>query len=190
MLLMNDIIREGNQILRNKSVDVPLPLSPEHKELIENMIDYIFNSIDPELSEKYQLRPAVGLAAPQVGHNIKMLVIYCYDENGKEHFYPMINPKVISYSEELTYLDSGEGCLSVDREVQGYIHRHKRITVETYLYEEGNLVKVRIRFRGYLAVVFQHEFDHLNGVLFVDHVNPNDPFFVPDNSTPVKFKGE
>ena len=57
------------------------------------MIDYIFNSIDPEISEKYNLRPAVGLAAPQVGHNIKMLVIYCFDEVGKEHFYPMINLK-------------------------------------------------------------------------------------------------
>lgn len=190
MFTMDNIIREGNTILRNKSVDVPLPLSNEHKELIENMIDYIFNSIDPEISTKYNLRPAVGLAAPQVGHNIKMLVIYCYDEVGREHFYPMINPKVISYSEELTYLDSGEGCLSVDRETKGYVHRHKRITVETYLYNNGELVKVRIRFRGYVAIVFQHEFDHLNGVLFVDHINNQDPFYVPKNSTPVVFKGE
>ena len=100
----------------------------------------------------------------------------------------MINPKIISYSEELTYLDSGEGCLSVDRETHGYVHRHKRITVETYLYDEGELIKVRLRLKGYVAVVFQHEFDHLNGILFVDRIDKDEPFKIPDNSTPVKFK--
>ena len=188
MITMKDIVREGHSALREKSVDVELPLSLENKQHIEDMIDYIFNSIDPEISKKYNLRPAVGLAAPQIGLNLKMLVIFCYDESGKEHFYPMINPKVISYSEELTYLDTGEGCLSVDRETHGYVHRHKRISVETYLYDEGELIKVNLRLKGYVAVVFQHEFDHLNGKLFVDHINTIDPYHIPENSTPIKFK--
>lgn len=188
MLTMDNIIREGNPLLYKLSVEVSLPLSDEDKKTIEEMIEYIFNSINPKIAQKYHLRPAVGLAAPQVGKNLKMLVMYCFDESGNEHFYPMINPKIVSYSEELTYLDSGEGCLSVDREVNGYVHRPKRISVETYLYDKGKLVKVKLRLHGYPAVVFSHEYDHLNGVLFVDHINKENPFYVPKNSTPIVFK--
>lgn len=190
MITMENILREPHELLRKKSTDVLLPLTEETKTIIEDMIDYIFNSIDPEISKKYKLRPAVGLAAPQIGVNQKMLVIYCYDEQGNEHFYPMINPKILSYSEELTYLDTGEGCLSVDKEAKGYVHRHKRISVETYIYDEGELIKVKLRLKGYVSIVFQHEFDHLNGILFIDKINKEDPFFVPANSTPVKFKNE
>lgn len=190
MLTMDNIIREGNELLRKKSEEVKIPLSDENKKIIEEMIDYIFNSIDPEISKKHNLRPAVGLAAPQIGVNLKMLVIYCFDESGNEHFYPMINPKILSYSEEMTYLDCGEGCLSVDRETHGYVHRHKRISVETYLYDEGELIKVKLRLKGYVSVVFQHEYDHLNGILFVDRINKDEPYKVLENSTPVKFKKE
>ena len=66
-----------------------------------------------------------------------MLVILTDDEAGNLHFYPMINPKLVSYSEEKTYLEGGEGCLSVDREVKGLVHRAKRVTVDTYLYNDG-----------------------------------------------------
>ena len=187
MLTMKDIIVEGNELLRKKCEPVELPLSKEDEDTINEMIDYIFNSIDEEISKKYNLRPAVGIAAPQIGINKKMLVIYSYDEYGNEHFYPMINPKLISYSDELTYLDGGEGCLSVEREAKGYIHRSKRVTVDTYLYYEGKLKKVTLRLKGYLAIIFQHEYDHLNGVLFVDHINKENPFYVPENSTPVDF---
>ena len=85
-------------------------------------------------------------------------------------------------------MDCGEGCLSVDREVEGYVHRPKRVSVETYLYNKGKLVKVKLRLHGYPAVVFSHEYDHLNGVLFVDHINKDNPFYVPKNSTPIVFK--
>ena len=187
MITMDCIIREGNSILKEKCHDVTLPLSNEDIEQMESMIDYIFNSIDDEISKKYKLRPAVGLAAPQIGKTNKMLVIYCFDEDGNEHFYPMINPKLISYSEEMTYLDSGEGCLSVDREVKGYIHRAKRVTVETYLYLDNKLVFKKLRLKGYVSIVFQHEYDHLNGILFVDRIDKENPFKVPSNSTPVVF---
>ena len=65
MLLMDDIIREGNPTLKEKSQNVSLPLSEEDEHIINLMIDYIFNSIDDEISEKYKLRPAVGLAENQ-----------------------------------------------------------------------------------------------------------------------------
>lgn len=190
MITMKDIIIEGNPLLREKCELVKIPMSEEDKKTMEEMTDYIFNSIDEEISKKYDLRPAVGIAAPQIGINKKMLVIYSYDEKGNEHFYPMVNPKLVSYSDELTYLEGGEGCLSVTRETKGYIHRSKRVTVDTYLYYEGKLKKVTLRLKGYLAIIFQHEFDHLNGVLFVDHINKENPFYVPSNSSPVVFKGE
>lgn len=188
MYTMKDIIREGNPILKKKSTEVTIPLSNEDEQTIKDMIDYIFNSIDPEISKKYHLRPAVGIAGAQVGVNKKMLVIYCFDESGNEHFYPMINPRILSYSEELTFLEGGEGCLSVDREVQGLIHRPRKVSLETYLYDEGKLTKVKLRLIGYVAVVFQHEFDHLNGILFVDRINQEDPFYIPENSKPIVFK--
>ena len=190
MLTMKDIIKEGNPILKVKSVDVVLPLSEEDENTLKSMIEYIFNSINPEIAEKYKLRPAVGIAAPQVGKNIKMLVMYCTDEYGNEHYYPMVNPRIISYSEELTFLDCGEGCLSVNRETHGYVHRPRRVSLETYLYDNGELKKVSLRLKGYPAVVFQHEYDHLNGILFVDRINKKEPFKVPENSRPIVFKNE
>ena len=189
MLLMDDIIREGNPILKEKSQNVNLPLSEEDEHIINLMIDYIFNSIDEEIGEKYKLRPAVGLAAPQIGILKKMIVIYAFDEDGNEHFYPLINPVLLSYSNELTYLKGGEGCLSVDRDVRGLIHRPKRISVRAQYYdvETGKVEEKVFKFEGYISVVFQHEFDHLKGILFVDRINKENPFFVPENSTPIKF---
>ena len=69
------------------------------------------------------MRPAVGLAAPQLGILKKMIAIVAPDEFGNEHEFALINPKLLSYSDELTYLEGGEGCLSVDRPCDALIHR-------------------------------------------------------------------
>ena len=190
MILIKYIIKEGNPILRQKCLDVELPLKEADEKIIQTMIEYLINSQDDELAKKYNSRPRVGLAAPQIGINKNMLVILAYDEDGNFHFYPMINPKLLSYSEEKTYLEGGEGCLSVDREVNGYVHRAKRVTVETNLYNHGNLVHTRLRLKNYISVVFQHEYDHLNGILFVDRINHQNPFEILPNSTAVKFKND
>lgn len=192
MITMKDIIREGNPILKQKSQDVTIPLSQEDENTIIEMMEYVYNSCDPEMNEKYDLRPAVGLAAPQIGILKKMIAIVSPDEKGNEHEFAIINPKLISYSDELTYLPGGEGCLSVDRACDAYIHRPARVTFEAYLYdfETRQVEKKRIKLKGYLAVVFQHEYDHLNGILFVDRANNLDPKFIPENSKPIKFIGE
>ena len=192
MILMKDIIREGNPLLREKSVEVSLPLSKEDEDILVSMIEYIDNSIDEEIATKYDLRPAVGIAAPQIGILKKMFVIYLTDEQGREHFYPLVNPKIVSYSDEKIYLPGGEGCLSVDREVTGLIHRARRITAKAHLYdpETKELKEVVIKLKNYPALVFQHEYDHLLGVLFPDHVNKTNPLFVPENSIPVAFPKE
>ena len=128
MILMKDIIREGNPILEQKAEDVKLPVSEEDLNTLIEMMEYIYNSVDEEVGPKLELRPAVGLAAPQIGISKKMIAISACDEKGRQYDFALINPKIISYSDELTYLKGGEGCLSVDREVSGLIHRPKRIS--------------------------------------------------------------
>ena len=73
----------------------------------------------------------------------------------------------------MIYVGEGEGCLSVNRPVDGIVPRHARVTLEAYD-EEGN--KIRVRGREELAIAFQHELDHLNGILFVDKIDKNNPF--------------
>jgi len=190
MIKATDIIVEGNPLLKEKSKEIPLPLSQEDEKLLLSMIEYIDNSMDEEIAQEYNLTPSVGIAAVQVGMPKRMLVVWAIDEKGNEHLYPMINPQIVSYSDELSYLPMGEACLSVPREAPGYIHRPTRVTVDTYLYEKGALKKVRLRLKNYIAIVFQHEYDHLNGLLFVDRINQANPFLVPENSKPIVFPEE
>ena len=130
MITMKDIIREGNPLLKQKAVDVNIPLSNEDEKLIIEMMEYVYNSVDEEMMEKYDLRPAVGLAAPQLGILKKMIAIVAPDEKGVEHEFAIINPRLLSYSDELTYLEGGEGCLSVDRKCDALIHRPKRVSFD------------------------------------------------------------
>lgn len=190
MITMKDVIREGNPLLHEKAVDVVFPISDEDYDLALDMMEYVYNSIDEELQKQYDLKPAVGLACPQLGILKKIIAISAPDEEGVEHDFLLINPKIISYSDELTYLEGGEGCLSVDRYCPGLVHRSKRVTFESYFVdcETGKIEKKQMRLKGYLAVVFQHEYDHLQGILYVDRINKENPMFVPSNSSPVKFK--
>lgn len=189
MITMKDVIREGNPLLHQKALDVKTPISIEDKNLLCEMMEYIYNSIDPDMQNKGDFRPAVGLAAPQLGILKKIIAIVAPDEKGNEHEFALINPKIKSYSDELTYLEGGEGCLSVDRKCDGLIHRPARVTFESYIYDpDKDIFEYKtIKLKGYLAVVFQHEYDHLNGILFVDRVNKANPHFVPENSKPIKF---
>ena len=129
---MKDIVREGNDILHRSTVEVPLPLSNEDKETLTCMMNFLKNSQDPEIAKKYKLRAGVGLSANQIGLNKRMFVAYFTDEKDKLHEYTLINPKIISHSVSMIYLPQGEGCLSVDREVKGYVPRYERIRVRGY----------------------------------------------------------
>ena len=186
---MDDIIREGDERLNQKAMDVSLPVSAEDLKLLQTMMEYIYHSVDPDY-QKYNLRPSVGLAAPQLGIMKRMIAISAIDEKGYQVDLALINPKIKSYSEELTYLEPGEGCLSVDRDVKGYVMRHKRITFTAITLENGELQEKTYRLKGYLAVVFQHEYDHLQGILFPSRINKANPFFIPKNATPIKFSDE
>lgn len=179
MITMEDIIREGHPTLRKVAEEVILPATEQDKETLTRMIEYVKNSQDPEISEKYGLRPGIGLAAPQINVAKRMLAIHVMDDKGVQHSYALYNPKIISHSIEKSFLTSGEGCLSVDRAVPGIVPRYARIRVKaTNL--EGEQIDLRLR--GLLAIVFQHEIDHLNGVMFYDHINAENPFQEPENA--------
>lgn len=169
-----DILDEKDKRLRMTSKEVTFPLSKEDKKTIQHMIDHLTYSQIEEYEKKYDLRPGTGLAFPQLGLLKRIIVIV--DEVGEEKFdnYVVINPVIVSHSEEMIAAEVGEGCLSVNREVEGHVPRYARVTIEGYD-EEGN--KIRIRAREELAIAFQHEIDHLNGILFYDRINKKKPFF-------------
>ncbi|MCL1630982.1 peptide deformylase [Sporolactobacillus sp. CPB3-1] len=178
MITMDDIIREGNPILRQVAKEVQLPASDEEKNTLKAMLEFLKNSQNEDLAKKYHLRAGIGLAAPQIALSKRMIALYLDDDNGKHYEYTLFNPKIISHSIESTYLEGGEGCLSVDREISGYVPRHARVKVKAFDLE-GNPVTLRLK--GYPAIAIQHEIDHLNGILFYDRINKEDPFKIPDH---------
>lgn len=168
-----NIIDEYNKKIRTISKDAKLPLSLERRQQIKDICQYLKMSQIKEYEEKYDLRPGMGLAFIQIGIPERIFVIVDEVEDGKFENYVIINPKIISESEEMIYVGEGEGCLSVNRPVEGIVPRHARLKLEAYD-EDGNLYTIRVR--EDISVAFQHEIDHLNGILFTDHIDPKNPF--------------
>ena len=171
------ILDEKDKHLRQVSVEATLPLSKEYKKIIKHIIKELTYSQIEEYEKKYDLRPGMGLAFPQLGINERIIVIVHEVEEGVFDEYVVINPKIISNSTEMIATEAGEGCLSVNREVEGHVKRYARVTVEGYD-EDGN--KIRIRAREELSIAFQHEIDHLNGILFYDRIDKNHKFYTED----------
>lgn len=159
--------------LREKSSEVVFPLSDVDKQNIKDMITYLKMSQIEEYEEKYHLRAGMGLAYVQIGIPKRIFVIVEELSDGSFRDYILINPKIITHSEEMIYVGEGEGCLSVNREVEGIVPRYARITVEAQDMD-GNTFKIRVR--EDISVAFQHEMDHLNGILFVDRIDAKNPF--------------
>ena len=172
-----DILDEKDKRLRIISKDANLPLSKEYKDIIEQIITELTYSQIEEYEKKYDLRPGMGLAFPQLGINERIIVIVHEYDDGKFDNYVVVNPKIVSYSNEIIAAEAGEGCLSVNRDVEGHIPRYARVTVEGYDVD-GN--KIRIRAREELSIAFQHEVDHLDGIIFYDRINKNKPFYNED----------
>ena len=167
------ILDESNKILHEKSEDVVFPLDSKTKKLIDDSLTYLEMSQIEEYYEKYDLRPGMGLSFVQIGIKKRIFVISEELDDGKFRRYVVINPKIISKSEELIYVGEGEGCLSVNREVEGIVPRYARITVAAFD-EHGNPFTIRVR--EDISVAFQHEIDHLNGILFVDKIDKKNPY--------------
>lgn len=173
MLKMKDILDEKDKRLRAISKEVQFPLTDKDRETIHEMIQYLHDSQIDELSKKYNLRPGMGLSAIQLGIPKRYFVVVYEVDEGKFDTYVLINPRIISNSLEKIYVDEGEGCLSVNRPVEGIVPRYARVTLEGY---DMDGKKINVRAREDLAICFQHELDHLNGILFMDHIDPKNPY--------------
>ncbi len=169
-----NILDEKDKRLRLLSDEVTFPLSNEYKKTIQQIIDHLTYSQIEEYSKKYNLRPGMGLAFPQLGINKRIIVIVEEVDDGVFDNYVVINPKIVSNSVEMIAAEAGEGCLSVNREVEGHVKRYARVTVEGFD-EDGN--KIKVRAREDLSIAFQHEIDHLNGILFYDRIDKNKKFY-------------
>ncbi|MFG0931509.1 MULTISPECIES: peptide deformylase [Staphylococcus] len=179
---MKDIVKEDNEMLYKKTKPLEMPLSDSDFTLLNNMMLFLKNSQNEQKSKKYNLRPGVGLSANQLGLDKKMCVIYLVDEHGIEHENFFINPKIIRESVHKIYLLQGEGCLSVDRPIYGIVPRNERITVKyKNLYGEEKILKLK----GHASIVAQHEIDHLNGVMFFEHIDKVSPLSPPNNATSI-----
>lgn len=183
---MDDIIREGHPTLRKVAEEVHLPLTDEEIILGEKMLQFLKHSQDPVMAEKMKLRGGVGLAAPQLDISKRIIAVLVPNPEDEEGNPPaqayalqeiMYNPKIVSHSVQEAAIESGEGCLSVDRDVPGYVVRHARITVD-YFDKSGE--KHRIKLKGFQAIVVQHEIDHINGIMFYDRINPEHPFAIKE----------
>lgn len=172
MLINNQtIIKDSDPLMRKKSKPVTTPLSKEDEELLMDMLQYVRDSHDPEIAAANDLRPAVGLAAVQIGVLKQMLAI-CIDYEDERVEYALCNAKIVSHSVQNAYLAQGEGCLSVVNEHPGHVFRHARITVSAYDALQKQQVKFRVS--GYEAIVLQHEIDHFSGTLFYDRIPADD----------------
>ena len=167
------ILDEKDKRLRLVSKEVSFPLSNDDKKNIKNMLTYLRMSQIDELREKYDLRAGMGLSYIQIGISKRIFVVVDEIEPQKFKDYIIINPTIQSMSEELIYVGEGEGCLSINRETKGIVPRNARITVHAFDMD-GNPFTLRVR--EDLSVAFQHEMDHLNGILFIDKIDPKNPY--------------
>ena len=156
------VAKLGDQILRQKAKLVDLGVLKSQDNKIQALIDNMIETMREE--------DGVGLAAPQVFQSLRLVVIECsfnerYSEAPNITLTVLVNPSIKCYGEEKAL--GWEGCLSL-KDLRGLVPRSKEITVE-YFDREGNLVIIDAE--GFLAVVLQHEIDHLDGKVFLDRMN-------------------
>lgn len=167
------ILDEKDPRLHQISKEAVFPLDKETKQKIEDCLVYLEMSQNEEYAKKYNLRAGMGLSFCQIGDMRRIFVVSEDYGNGEFGRYIIINPKVISHSEELVYVGEGEGCLSINRETCGIVPRYARIKIRAYD-EFGEEFEMRVR--EDIAIAFQHELDHLDGILFTDKIDPKNPF--------------
>jgi len=165
-----DIITLPNPTLRQKSNKVSF-VTPEIKKLVDNMVKV---AIDWEDSRPHEISAA--LAAVQINHPEKVIIVRDeFEDKAIRDFTALINPEIIKFEGDIK-IDS-EGCLSVPG-VYGMVPRHSKIRVKA-MDINGN--EVRFKADGFLARIIQHEVDHTNGIVFIDHIrDKKDAFFELD----------
>ena len=162
----DDIIALPNTHLREKSQRVGL-ITPEIQEVISHMEAA---TISWDQSRDHEV--GVALAAVQIDRLYKIVVVRNDYDNKNDHtFTAFINPEITKAEGEL--LDDYEGCLSVPN-VYGKVSRYSKVKVKAL---DRNGKELRVTAEGFLARIFQHEIDHCNGILFIDHIKDNSEAF-------------
>src|SRR6266550_3180198 len=162
----NDIIVLPNPHLRQKSQRVHV-VTDEVKQLIADMEAAI---LDWEDHRPHEL--GVALAAVQVDQRSRVVIIRSsFEDKDDRSFFALINPQVIKLEGSVHY--DHEGCLSV-KDIYGLVPRHTKVRIKA-LDTDGH--EIRLKAQGFLARVLQHEVDHTNGIMFVDHIKNKDAFF-------------
>ena len=146
-----EILKYPNPKLKKKSQPVE-KIDPSFRQLVQNLAETLYAA------------PGVGLAAPQVGYLLRLVVIDVTPVNQPKNLLVLINPEIISSEGECTW---EEGCLSVP-DFNEEVKRKKKVVVRCRNLEGET---VEIEGNDLLAIVLQHEIDHLDGILFVDHLS-------------------
>ena len=164
------IITLPNPHLRQKSQRVHV-VSDETRQLIKDMTDA---SIDWENSRPHEISAA--LAAVQVDKLERVVIVRAdFERKSTRDFITLINPEIVKYEGEI--VEDFEGCLSV-KSIYGKVPRYSKIRVKA-MNLDGE--EVRIKAEGFLARVLQHEIDHCNGLVFIDHIkDKKDAFYTLD----------
>jgi peptide deformylase len=157
------ITQLGNPVLRRSSKTVPLPLSKAHDRLIDDMIATMKRA------------KGVGIAAPQVGIGLRLFIVapepsVRYPKAPKMAPVAMINPVMVRHSKKM--VTDWEGCLSVPG-LRGRVPRYHAIDIE-FTARDGRRLKGKLS--GFVGRIFQHEFDHINGMVYVDRVQDTRTF--------------
>ena len=167
-MAIREIVKTPDPVLRRKAHKITT-FDKDLQVLIDDMI------------ETMREAPGVGLAAPQIGVSERLVVIEYgddEDENVPKKLYVLINPEIVETSEEK--VEGIEACLSVPQLV-GEVERHEKLVVKA-LNRQGKPVKIKVE--GWMARIFQHEIDHLEGVLFTDRATriwrPKETETIPD----------
>jgi peptide deformylase len=133
-----------------------------------NAVDKDIQTLIDDMVETMRAAPGVGLAAPQIGVSQRVIVVEYGDEEDEDapkKLYTLVNPEIVSFSEEV--VEGIEACLSIPR-IMGDVERHEKLVVKG-LNRMGKPVKIKLS--GWMARIFQHEIDHLEGVLFTDRAS-------------------
>jgi peptide deformylase len=152
---IRSIVTVPHPVLRQKARKVS-DFGKDLQQLIDDMI------------EMMRAAPGVGLAAPQVGVSWRVIVVEFgdeEDENVPPKLYALVNPEIVRSSNETVV--GVEGCLSIP-EIAGKVERHEKVTIKGL---NRNKQPVKIKASGWLARIFQHEIDHLDGILFTDRTD-------------------
>lgn len=150
-----EIVKYPNDVLRQVSEPVSIPVCPEDKSLLDAMFSYVKEHSDT----------AAGLSAIQIGV-AKRLCAIRFSRNGKTIVYKLVNPKIIWHSNKKIF--NKEGCLSVDEQCDIPVGRWESVKVSAFdLITNKPIV---INAVGFESIVLQHEIDHMDGKLFIDYV--------------------